>query len=1125
MCANPQVPADNDAAASDGAPLAGLFSPADLARALGKAFDPTPEQQQVISGPLQPTLVAAGAGAGKTETMAARVVYLVANGYARPEEILGLTFSRKAARELEDRIRLSLEGLKSSGLIDPRTAADHPRLRRVLRALDDIALHVHTYDSFAGQVLGEFGLLLPVETSSQVITDAQQFVMLRDIVRNYQGTIEHKTSLVKVIDTVKALSDNLDNSVGSMEFLREWERDFLASVAELPPARANIPYSKDLLKIMAVQQERGQLLPLVSAYRQRLQDNSQLSFGRQMALAAQLAATHPSVGASLRSRYKVVLLDEYQDTSQVQRILLRSLFSSHSTAGGAPESVTAVTAVGDPMQSIYSWRGAASANFAAFPTDFALSAPTPQHPAAAQPESPQPAPPQPAAVMNLRTSWRNPAGVLELANALAREVLSPEEQQLVSSLQAPAGAREGEIELNYFPAAQEEDQRVVDQCQQLLTRANQQEEPLSVAILVRTNSDAAHFATVLRAAEIPCEVIGVGGLVNLPEIRDLVAVATVLIRPQDNQAALRLLSGPLCGIGLRDIRALHRRARHLSHSLNTQQQHRPEEAADPLARLDQEIAQVLAQGPEQVVGLADALADMGPRSDYTEAGGARIAELSARLRYLRRYSLSKSLSDLFADIENIFGFRTELLAAHRQQGTANLDRFANYIAQFPGGQLAAFVDYVELVRDHEQGLPAQSITAPGNRVVIMTIHKAKGLEFDHVIIPRVDSQTYSFEARSAIRQVEQLPEPDDEIDPYAFLAEDAEEPTRTDFYRAAKALVDLSREAEHAEVGRLFYVALTRAKRSLLVSGSGTNNRKGAAQKGPLDYFSTLAEKFPHYIGTWSVPQAPVEDPTAPGQSEPLFPALAPDSAVVAAAYRVDAARSTLPALQSGELYHQWERDTSAIIAEYEALSAPEVIVELPSELTASDIVSLQADPEEFARRKRRPVPFKPNAFAKRGTAFHLWLEEQFGAPPLLDEEYLFEPAEETVELAQLKEAFARSQWAHRRPVEVEYYFEFSAADTVIRGRMDAVYRQDDGSWLIIDWKTGQVPTAAQRDSRQLQLAVYAEAWRRLHPADEVRAAFYYVAADYLYEPPVLARGEQLEALLRNAGESGWLQA
>ena len=312
-------------------------------------------------------------------------------------------------------------------------------------------------------------------------------------------------------------------------------------------------------------------------------------------------------------------------------------------------------------------------------------------------------------------------------------------------------------------------------------------------------------------------------------------------------------------------------------------------------------------------------------------------------------------------------------------------------------------------------------------------------------------------------------------------------------------------------------MALTRTESTLTITGSGTNNLNGKNKKAPYEYLERLKEQFPQYVVEWSVPDEPSEDDF--GESA-QFPALQASPEAVAGADLVLEAMEELPDLSRGETFELWEQEAGALIEEYKALQQPVVDVELPSELTASDMVALRADPLQFARRQRRPVPFKPNSYAKRGTAFHAWLEDRFGSPALLGEEELpgiDEP--EDFDLEELKEAFLNSEWAERQPEHVEAPFEITIGESVVRGRMDAVFRLEDGTWMVVDWKTGRPPQGEAMDAAKIQLAVYAEAWRRIHGGEKIRAAFYYVHDGYTFEPARLPRGEELKKLLESSVE------
>ncbi|ETB43999.1 ATP-dependent DNA helicase, partial [Mycobacterium avium subsp. paratuberculosis 11-1786] len=366
------------------------YSPRELACALG-LFPPTEEQAAVIAAPPGPLVVIAGAGAGKTETMAARVVWLIANGYAHPGQVLGLTFTRKAAGQLLRRVRSRLARLAGVGLgaASPNHGAVDPEAAPV----------VSTYHAFAGSLLRDYGLLLPVEPDTRLLSETELWQLAFDVVNRYRGPLRTDKTPAAVTSMVLRLWGQLAEHLVDTSQLRETHLELERLVHALPAG----PYQRDrgpsqwLLRLSGTQSERAELVPLLEALDERMRAVKVMDFGMQMASAARLVAAFPQVGADLRGRYRVVLLDEYQDTGHAQRIALSALF------GGGVDDGLALTAVGDPIQSIYGWRGASATNLPRFTTDFPRSDGTP------------------APVLELRTSWRNPPRTLRVANAISAE--------------------------------------------------------------------------------------------------------------------------------------------------------------------------------------------------------------------------------------------------------------------------------------------------------------------------------------------------------------------------------------------------------------------------------------------------------------------------------------------------------------------------------------------------------------------------------------------------------------------------------------------------------------------------------------------------------------------------------
>ncbi|CAA9421801.1 MAG: ATP-dependent DNA helicase SCO5184 [uncultured Quadrisphaera sp.] len=197
--------------------------------------------------------------------------------------------------------------------------------------------------------------------------------------------------------------------------------------------------------------------------------------------------------------------------------------------------------------------------------------------------------------------------------------------------------------------------------------------------------------------------------------------------------------------------------------------------------------------------------------------------------------------------------------------------------------------------------------------------------------------------------------------------------------------------------------------------------------------------------------------------------------------------------------------------------------VALPAHLSASRLVELAADPAAVALAVRRPVPTAPHPAARRGTAFHAWLEERFRADTLVDLDDVPGASDEDdaadERLEQLQAAFLASEWAERTPLAVEVDLETLVAGLVVRCRVDAVFPArsgPSGAVDVVDWKSGAPPTGERARHAAVQLAVYRLAWSRLHgvPLQHVGAAFFYAATGQTRRPADLLDEAGLEALV-----------
>ncbi|MFD4469075.1 ATP-dependent helicase [Rhodococcus sp. NPDC058505] len=1113
------------------------ITPAEVAAALGQ-FSPTPEQAAVIAAPLGPTLVVAGAGAGKTETMAARVVWLVANGLVDPEQVLGLTFTRKAAQQLTSRIRQRLARL-ADPRVTRRLGLGEDLRGRILTGEPEVS----TYHSYAGRLLTEHGLLLPMEPSAELLSETALWQLAYRVVSAYDGDLDTDRSPTSLTEAVLALSGQLAEHLVEPEDLREAHTELDKLIHTLPagPRQRGGP-KKELLDLLDTQHERVALLPLVQRVAEALRRDGALDFGSQMSLAARVAAEHPEVGRSERERFRVVLLDEYQDTGHAQRVLLASLF------GGGEDGSLALTAVGDPMQSIYGWRGASAANLPRFATDFPL------------PDG------RPAPRLELLTSWRNPAEALELANAASASLR--ERGVPVPELRPKPEVAPGDIRLALLADVERERDWIAERIAAEYASARERDEaPPTAAVLIRRNADAAPIATALRRRGLPVEVVGLGGLLHVPEVADVIAMLRLVADPLAGSATVRVLTGARWRLGVADLAALWRRARELAVGAA---RNAGGAVTDPDS-LDLALDAALPGEYAEQAGLADAIADPGAPSRYSALGYARIDALAAELTSLRE-RIGQPLTELVAEVERVLGIGIEAQARlpwvrPGGAGREHLDAFADAVAGYarnPAATLTGLLAFLTAAETVENGLAPGEVEVAPDRVQVLTVHSAKGLEWQVVAVPHIVAGVFPSGTGTGtwLGSVAELPptlrgdraQGGDGSDgvPVPDL-EDVHD--RRDLEEVLLANKEALARRKLEEDRRLFYVALTRTERALYLSGHHWAE-SGGTPKGPSDFLTEMRAVVDAAAGEdrpigvveqWAPDPGPEDenpltaDPvTAEWPRDPLGDrriTVERGAALVLAAL-TDPDPSPAAGGEGDDPDPEgWAADVDALLAERAARAASRAQVSLPTQMSVSQLVDLAAAPDALAARLRRPLPFPPNPLARRGTAFHAWIERRFGATRLLDMDELPGSADTDGatdgELAALQDAFLRSAWANRSPVEVEVPFETSIAGTVVRGRIDAVFADPDGGWTVIDWKTGAEPSATNEHAVAMQLAAYRLAWAELmsararanggDPVDpaRVRAAFHYVRTGRTISPDDLPDAGELAHLIETAGADG----
>nr|WP_179519470.1 ATP-dependent DNA helicase [Nocardioides perillae] len=1077
-------------------------------------YAPSPQQWRAISAPLSPAVVVAGAGSGKTTLMAARVVHLVVTGQVRPEEVLGLTFTTKAASELRARIRAALRTagvLPEAGRPAGRGGPGGPGVTDDDAGEEVLEPTVLTYNAYAAQLLSEHGLRIGHEPDTRVVTDAARFQLGARVVERHTAAVHQLSDHPEtVIQSLLALDGAMSEHLVAPDDVRrvdaEARRGFERALAEERAGKARSTWCQAVEKAISAIDRRAELLGLVEDYRRLKRDLGLMDFSDQIELGARLAVEQPDVGAAERAVRKVVLLDEYQDTSVAQATMLSRLFSGPDPARGLGH---AVTAVGDPNQAIYGWRGASVSNILGFAETF---------PAAPGPDGT----PGEVPVHPLTVNRRSDRLVLDVANRLAEPLLEAYDQ--VEPLEAAPGAAEGSVEVAVHETHADELAWLVEAVQDAHAGVRDDGSPLlwsDLGVLVRDNAHAEDVFDALTSAGVPVEIVGLSGLLRLPEVAEVVATLRLLHDVTANAALLTLLTGPRWAVGPRDLRLLGRRAAQIAGG----QLARPDDASDVAAHL---LAVADGVDPAEVPCLDDALADPGDPAEHPFSSEARerFALLAAELRQLRGH-VGEPVLDVVRRIVDAAGTDVELASAVSPAAAArrdNLDLFLRAVADFEAVDgdvtLPALLAYLTAEDDQGNGLDLATPTQ-ADSVKLLTVHRSKGLEWHTVfLVGACETRFPSNRSRTLwTTSPAVLPAPlrGDAHDLPQLAGHDK---PALDAYRAATRAHDAEEEL------RLGYVALTRAAHRLAVTSYCWSPR--ATPFGPSSYQQVVREVLEERglpVHCWrekpekgaAHPYADVDatrpwPPTEAGREALLRREAA--ERVRAAAARVGAPDDDLDVVSAARVA-EWDAELDRLLAELRRDRADEVTVALPASLSATAVSRLRDDPDGFARDLARPVPRRPSSAARFGTRFHAWVEARFGQQDLFDYDDLPGRADagidDDTDLKALVEAFEAGPFATRVPHAVEAPFALVLAGQVVRGRIDAVYAEPDGSFLVIDWKTGR-----SLDADPLQLALYRLAWAELHdlPLDRVRAAFCHVRTGDVVAPPDLLDRAGLEALL-----------
>ena len=667
-----------------------------------------------------------------------------------------------------------------------------------------------------------------------------------------------------------------------------------------------------------------------------------------------------------------------------------------------------------------------------------------------------------------------------------------------------------------------------------------------MAVLCRTRAQMDPIAAELEEAGLPYTIVGLGGMLYVPEVADVRALLTAASDPERGDRVVRLLTG--FGIGARDLRALASLARELTRPATES----GKEAPGPHGDQAEADSPLLSEALDTLLRWHEdgAQEESAAARDLTEAGRAVALRTARAIRRIRE-AVSLPLPDLVALAEQALDLDIEIAArVSHPMGHRALDSFHEtaraFAADTDAPTLTGFLEWLDAAEEHEDAMSAPEVEPSPGAVQLLTVHAAKGLEWDVVAVPGMDEQvfpSYTSAVKDDLRVAETGWMGSTSTFPFPLRADAGDLPPFTvgDLDPAAtdKPLLTETMSAYKEALGRqslreerrLAYVAFTRARHELLLTGSHLS-KTASKPRRPSRFLTELqrrdllrpyAEGWVDFdesrpnpltsltqVGTWPLDADAAEtlsgqSPEAGGEGTAVTDRIAAvRRARYAAAAQVTAAMDGIEVAQEthaqaqpdDETVQRWRLEAGLLLAERSRALAGGPAVRLPEHLAATRLDDLRADRHQFALDLRRPLPPEPRAAGRLGTVFHdavaqrlsargtLFDLGQAGVPDSLgsQDRDCIERWLDTAENLPLLEDYVLA--------ETETDREITIGATTLRCRMDAVFHRLDGSgWLIVDWKTGrrQVPVD--------QLSVYVHAWAASQgvPTASVRAAYVYV--------------------------------
>ena len=895
------------------------------------------EQRRAVTHDAGPLLIIAGAGTGKTTVITRRIAWLIAQRKARPEEILALTFTDKAAAEMEERV----DTLAPYGYAD---------------------VEIATFHAFGDRLLREHALEVGLQPDFRILNRAEQIIFFRDRLfefplvryRPLGDPTRHIRAIITLISRCK------DEDIAPAEYQ--------AYVERLQGQAAKAPGDAELHDRAAQHLELAQTY---AKYQALMAVAGVVDFGDQIVHALRLLRSRPYVLQNYQRRFKYILVDEFQDTNWAQFEIVKLLAARRAN----------VAVVGDDNQAIYRWRGAAVTNFRSFLTDF----------------------PQTRVVV-LTENYRSHQRILDAAYRLI--VNNPDRLEeneegrrygITKKLAAVRMLDGPEPQALHYETATQEADAVAQMIRERVEQGAWKHD--DVAILVRSNNDADQFLRSLNLRGVPWTFSGNAGLYGRPEIRLLIAFLRSVAHPDDSVSVHYLASSDIYQVPIVDLTrcATYSDRRHrwlfdVLRSVETLPETRDEvgdEGRAAIRRLVADLTRYMELAREMPTGelLYQFLIDSGWLARMSKAATARDE----------------------AEVQNISKFFRRVQDASKALRYDNVREFVNH--------LDALIDAGD-----DPAVAEADVETPAVRV--LTVHKAKGLEFPIVFLVTLAQDKFPLRRRKDALEL-----------PVELIKETL--PPSADFHQQ--------------EERRLFYVGMTRAERELFLTSA-------------RDYGGTRARKVSQFV---------LEALDLPKDAARPFKAQAIEE-IQRFASPVEATDETLAPIPPDRellLSHRQVDDYQTCPLKYRYIHLLRVPILRHHTVVYGNTVHKVV--EHYLKRR----------VAGNYTSLEDLLaiyEREWDNQGFLTWDH--EEARKAAGRAALTRFWHEEEAGGVRPSHVEKDFGFSLGADRVRGRFDRVDEDLLGA-TIIDYKTGEVAKqsiADRRTAKSLQLQMYALAWREM---------------------------------------------